>query len=428
LNNRTKVAVPIPVYGIKNDTIVFKKWIEPIKEDSIYSVDRKEAEKIIINFKNEVPEFNLRNNWDKLEGFYPNNRPIKFAFVKDLEDSYYNQIIYAPILTYNVYDGLSPGMRFHNRAILNRPFVYDINPTYSIKSKSITGSAAFVINKDYRESSMFNVKYSVSTSYFHYAPDATYLKINPMVLMQFRNEDFRDNRKQMVLFRQVVINRENSDIVVDSSLQDYSVFNAKYINSRTELTNHISFVGDIQFSGEFGKISTEMQYRKLFEDNRQLNLRLYAGSFLYNSSNSDFFSFALDRPTDYLFDYAYLGRSSSTGIVSQEFILAEGGFKSKLSTPYANQWITTLNASYSIWNWIELYGDVGFVKNTQQKQNFVYNSGIRFNLLPDYFELFFPIHSNNGWEINQPNYNEKIRFVMTLNPDKFIQLFTRKWF
>ena len=428
LNNRTKVAVPIPVYGIKNDTIVFKKWIEPIKEDSIYSVDRKEAEKIIINFKNEVPEFNLRNNWNKLEGFYPNNRPIKFAFVKDLEDSYYNQIIYAPILSYNVYDGLSPGVRFHNRAILNRPFVYDINPTYSIKSKSITGAAAFTINKDYRESSMFNVKYSVSTSYFHYAPDATYLKINPMVLMQFRNQDFRDNRKQMILFRQVVINREKSDIVVDSSLQDYSVFNAKYINSRTELTNHISFVGDIQFSGEFGKISTEMQYRKLFEDNRQLNLRLYAGSFLYNSSNSDFFSFALDRPTDYLFDYAYLGRSSSTGIVSQEFILAEGGFKSKISTPYANQWITTLNASYSIWNWIEVYGDVGFVKNKQQKQNFVYDSGIRFNLLPDYFELYFPIHSNNGWEITQPNYNEKIRFVITLNPDKFIQLFTRKWF
>jgi hypothetical protein len=428
LNNRTKVAVPIPIYGIKNDTIVFKKWIEPIKEDSIYSVDRKEAEKIIINFKNEVPEFNLRNNWKKIEGFYPNNRPIKFTFVKDLEDPYYNQIIYAPILTYNVYDGFSPGIRFHNRAILNRPFVYDINPTYSIKSKSITGSAAFMINKDYRENSMFNVKYSVSTSYFHYAPDATYLKINPMVLMQFRNEDFRDNRKQMFLFRQVVINREKSDIVVDSSLQDYSVFNAKYINSRTELTNHISFVGDIQFSGEFGKISTEMQYRKLFEDNRQLNLRLYVGSFLYNSSNSDFFSFALDRPTDYLFDYAYLGRSSSTGIVSQEFILAEGGFKSKLSTPYANQWITTLNASYSIWNWIEVYGDVGFVKNIQQKQNFVYDSGIRFNLLPDYFELYFPIHSNNGWEITQPNYYEKIRFVITLNPDKFIQLFTRKWF
>ena len=249
-----------------------------------------------------------------------------------------------------------------------------------------------------------------------------------MVLMQFRNADFRDNRKQVLLFRHLVINIEKSDIVVDSSQQNYSVFNAKYINSRTELTNHISFVGDVQFSKEFSKISTELQYRKLFEDNRQLNLRLYAGSFLYNSSDSDFFSFALDRPTDYLFDYSYLGRSSSTGIVSQEFILAEGGFKSKLNSPYANQWIITLNASYSIWSWIELYGDVGFVKNTRQKQNFVYDSGIRLNLLPDYFELYFPLHSNNGWEIAQRNYNEKVRFVITLSPSKFMQLFTRKWF
>jgi len=249
-----------------------------------------------------------------------------------------------------------------------------------------------------------------------------------MMLMQIRNENYRDNRKQLLLFRQVIINRQQSDIVVDSSLQDYSVFDAKYVNSRTELTNHISFMGDVQFSGKFGKISSEVQYRKLYEDNRQLNLRLYAGVFTYNKSNSDFYSFALDRPTDYLFDYAYLGRSSSTGIVSQEFILAEGGFKSKLNTPYANQWMTTLNGSYSIWNWIEAYGDIGLVKNSQQKEKFCHDGGIRLNLLTDYFELFFPIYSNKGWEISQPNYNEKIRFVITLNPDKFIQLFTRKWF
>jgi hypothetical protein len=428
LKNKTNTVVPIPIYGIKNDTIVFKKWINPLKKDSIYSLERNQASKIIINYKNEVPEFNLRNNWKKLEGFYPNNRPIKFAFVKDLEDPYYNQIIYAPIMTYNVYDGLSPGMRFHNKAILNRPFVYDINPTYSIKSESLTGSAIFMLNQNFRDNNLFQVRYSISGNYFHYAQDAAYLKINPMVLMQIRNDDYRDNRKQLVLFRQVIINREKSEIVVDSSLQDYSVFNARYINSRTELANHISFVGDVQFSEKFGKISTELQYRKLLEDNRQLNLRLYAGAFTYNNSNSDFYSFALDRPTDYLFDYAYLGRSSDSGVVSQEFILAEGGFKSKLTPAYANQWITTINGSFSIWNWIEAYGDIGFVKNTNLKEQFLFDSGIRLNLLTDYFELFFPIYSSKGWEISQPNYNEKIRFVVTLNPEKFIQLFTRKWF
>jgi hypothetical protein len=428
LKNKTNIAVPIPIYGLKNDTIVFKKWIEPQLTDSIYTFKRNQANKIVINYKNEVPEFNLRNNWKKLEGFFPNSRPFKFAFVKDLEDPNYNQIIYAPILTYNLYDGLSPGMRFHNRAILNRPFVYDINPTYATKSKVITGSAIFMLNKYYRDSKLFSVRYSISGNYFHYAPDATYLKINPMVLMQFRQDNYRDNRKQLLLFRQVIINREKSEVVIDNSLQDYSVFDMKYINSRTELTNHISFVGDVQFSGEFGKVSTEMQYRKLFEDNRQLNLRLYAGTFTYNNSNSNFYSFALNRPTDYLFDYAYLGRSSQTGLVSQEFILAEGGFKSKLTPSYANRWITTINGSYSIWNWIEAYGDIGLVKNMNQKEQLLFDSGIRLNLLTDYFELFFPIYSSKGWEISEPNYSEKVRFVITLNPDKFIQLFTRKWF
>lgn len=428
LNNRTGVSVPMPIYGIKNDTIVFKKWLETTNKDSIFTLERKEAKKIVINYKNEVPEYNLRNNWKRIEGLFPNNRPVKFALIKDLEDPYYNQVIYAPILTYNVYDGFSPGLRFHNKSILNRPFVYDVNPTYSIKSETITGAAAFVINKDYRNSNLFNVKYSVSGSYFHYAPDATYLKINPMVLMQIRKNEYRDNRKRLIYVRQVIVNREKSAFVMDNSLEDYSVFDVKYINSRTEVTNHISFVGDIQFSSEFGKVSTEVQFRRLFENNHEINLRFYAGSFLYNNSNSDFFSFALDRPTDYLFDYAYLGRSSSTGMVSQEFIMAEGGFKSKLNTPYANQWITTLNGSYTLWNWIEAYGDVGFVKNMQQKNNFVYDSGIRLNLLADYFELYFPLYSNKGMEMAQPHYGEKIRFVVTLDPNKLIPLFTRKWF
>ena len=172
MKNRTNTVVPIPIYGIKNDTIVFKKWINPQKKDSIYSFERNQASKIIINYKNEVPEFNLRNNWKKLEGLFPNNRPIKFAFVKDLENPNFNQIIYAPIMTYNVYDGLSPGMRFHNKAILNRPFVYDINPTYSIKSESLTGSAIFIFNQNFRDKNLFQIRYSISGNYFHYAPDA----------------------------------------------------------------------------------------------------------------------------------------------------------------------------------------------------------------------------------------------------------------
>ena len=427
VKNKTGAPIPIPVYGTKKGAVVFKQWLDIEECDSTFTLARKNADKIVLNYKNEVPEYNLRNNWKKLDGFFPNNRPVKFVFMKDLEDPYYNQVLYVPTLTYNFYDGLSPGIRLHNKTILDKPFIFDINPAYSTKSSNLSGSAVFVVNENYRNSNLFNVRYSVSGSYFHYAPDASYMRINPMVQLRIRESNFRDNRKQLILMRQVVVNREKSEFIIDNSAENYSVFNLKYINTRTEVINHFNFNSEVQISGKFGKIATEMEFRKLFENNRQINLRFYAGSFLYNKTASDYFSFALDRPTDYMFDYNYYGRSESTGFFSQQYIQAEGGFKSKLNTPFANQWMTTLNASFNIWNWLEVYGDIGLLKNKHQNEKFVYDSGVRLNLVTDYFELYFPVYSNNGWEVAQKNYNEKIRFVVTFSPKTLINLFTRKW-
>ena len=426
--NRTGAPIPIPVYGTKKGEIVFKQWLDIEECDSTFSIQRNGADKIILNLKKEVPEYNLRNNWKKLDGFFPNNRPIKFVFMKDLEDPYYNQILYVPSISYNLYDGITPGLRLHNKTILEKPFTFEINPSYSTKSNNLSGSASFVVNQNYRNSTLYNARYSLSGSYFHYAQDATYLKLNPTIQLRIREPNFRDNRKQLILFRQVIVNKEKSAFAIDNSPSNYSIFDARYVNSKTEVTNHFDFSSDVQISGNFGKVTGEIEYRKLFENNRQINLRFYAGSFLYNKTASDFFSFALDRPTDYLFDYNYFGRSENTGFFSQQYIMAEGGFKSKIATPYANKWITSLNASVSVWNWIEIYGDIGFIKNKGQNEKFVYDSGIRLNLVTDYFELYFPVYSNNGWEVAQNNYNEKVRFIVTFSPKTLINLFNRKWF
>ncbi|MFM9826608.1 aminopeptidase [Flavobacterium sp.] len=428
LNNKTNIKVPIAIYGLNKDKIVFKEWLYPKNTDSTFSYKRKGIDRLVLNYENEVPEFNLRNNFLKTDGFFPNNKPIKFVFMKDFEDPNYNQILYVPSIGYNLYDGISPGMRLHNRTILDKPFNFDINPAYSTTSKSLTGSALFFVNQFRRNSNLFNIRYSLSGSYFHYAKDASYLKINPAIQFHFRETNFRDNHKQIILARYVTVNREKSSLITNTSEENYSVFNLKYINTKTEITNHLSFVTDFQLANKFGKVSGQIEYRKLFEDNRQLKIRLFTGSFLYNKTDSDFFSFATDRPTDYLFDYNFFGRSESTGIYSQQYIEAEGGFKSKLKNPFANQWITTFNNSFSIWNWVEAYSDFGLLKNLFIKEKFIYDSGIRLNLVPDYFELYFPIYSNNGWEIGQSNYSEKIRFMVTFSPKTLTTLFTRKWF
>ena len=428
IKNKTDLPIPIPIYGLKKKEIVFKDWLDLKECDSTFTIPRKQADKIILNYNNEVPEYNLRNNWKKLEGFFPNNRPIKCVFMKDLEDSYYNQILYVPTLTYNLYDGLSPGLRLNNKTVLDKPFIFDLAPSYSTKSKTMSGGGIFMINDNYRSGKLYSIRYLLSGSYFHYAPDAGYSKITPSIEFRFREPDFRDNTKEAIILRQVIVNREKSTLIPTNTEDNYSVFNARYYNSKTEITNHFSTNADVQFANNFGKIATEFEYRKLFESNRQLNLRLFIGAFLYNKAKSDYFSFALDRPTDYLFDYNFYGRSESSGFFSQQYIQAEGGFKSKLDTAFANQWMGTVNASFNIWRWIEVYSDFGLLKNNHHQAKFVYDNGIRLNLVTDYFEIYFPVYSNNGLEISHKNYNEKIRFVITFSPKTLINLFNRKWF
>jgi len=427
IKNKTGTRVPIPVYGLKKGEIVFEKWYDGIKKDSSFTVARKNADKIVLNYKNEVPEYNLRNNWKSLSGFFPTNRPVKFVFMKDLEDSYYNQVLYLPTIDYNLYDGLSPGLRLHNKTILDKPFVFDINPMYSPITKRLTGSFSLGANQNLRIGSLYSIKYTINSSYFHYAPDASYLKINPSIVFSIRDKDFRDNRKQGLIFRYNIIKKEPSALINNNS-ENYSIFNAKYFNTKTEVTKHLNLITDLQLSSGFGKVSGEIRYRKLFDTNQQINLRFYAGSFIYNKVASDYYRFGVYRPNDYLFEYNLFGRSETSGFFSQQFISAEGGFKSKLVPAGANQWIVSTNASFNIWNWIELYGDLGIIKNRNTKEQLLYDSGLRLNLVADYFELYFPVYSNNGWEVSQTKYPEKIRFVVTFSPKTLLNLFTRKWF
>ena len=428
IKNKTATAeVPVSIFGIKNKKIVFKQWLTP-KKDSVYSLQRVAADKLIINYQNEVPEFNLRNNWKALGRYSIVNKPIKFNFMKDLEDPKYTQILYVPSVEFNYYDGIIFGLRFHNKTVLDRPFNFDVVPSYSSKSKNFSGSFSFVVNDFNRKSSLFNAKYGLSGSTFQYAPDASYQKINPYLIYRFRPDDYRNNEKEVLVVRQIFVNRQKSTFVTNTFEGSYSIFNVRYGKSKPEILKTIAYNTDLQIAKNFGKLNADFTYRRLFSNSRQINLRFYAGLFLYNNTNSSFFNIALDRPTDYLFDFNYLGRSESTGLLSQEFIAAEGGFKSKVANPSSDQFLTTVNASFNIWNWVEVYGDVGLIKNKIDSTRFLYDSGIRLNLVPDYFELYFPIQSSNGFEMGQKNYQEKIRFVVAFNPNTLLGLFTRKWF
>jgi hypothetical protein len=432
IKNKVDNYMPISLYALNNDKIISKTWIENVSKSKTITIPKNDANKLVLNYENTIPETNLRDNWKSLKGFFFNNKPLQFRLFKDIEDPYYNQVFFMPIIEYkNIYDGLTLGVKTYNKTLLRKHFNYKLEPKYSVKSQSFTGSANIYNIHDIENSNLYSINYGLRSSYESYAPGLFVKQVTPYLSFFFREDaDFRSNKKKALYLRYLDISRDKDLNILNTSEPNYSVFNVRFVNSNDNLINFNSWYADFQVGKTFSKVSFDYEYRRLFENNRQLNLRFFTGAFLSNTNNndSDYFSYALDRPTDYLFDYGYLGRSESTGIFSQQYIDAEGGFKSKLQSAFANQWISTINTSTTLWKYILAYSDIGLVKNKFDNVKFVYDSGIRVNLVTDYFEIYFPIYSNLGWEVGQPNYDQKIRFKFTVDPKSLFGLFRRRWY
>ncbi len=428
IRNRKNNTLPISLYGLNGEgEVVFKTWTNPIDSVMAVNVPSENIRRLALNYEGKIPEYNRRNNFKSIDGLL--NKPLQFRLFQDVEDPNYTQFFFIPVFKYNLYDGISAGVRLYNKTLLPKAMNYSLEPQFAFRSKTLVGSASISYTQQMDDDNLYAMRYGFSGNYYSYDRGLFYRRFSPYMTFAFRNQDLRNNEKQFINLRNVNVYRDENPF---KKRQDpnYSVFNLQYVYSNPNLINYFRSVLDYQISSKFSKLSLDLEYRKLFLNNRQLNLRFFAGVFLFNDTrdDEDFFSFALDRPNDYLFDYNYYGRSESSGLFSQQLIIAEGGFKSQLQPAYANSWITTLNASTNIWKWIYAYGDAGLVHNGHLGTSAVFDSGIRLSLVADYFELYFPIYSNLGFEPNLPHYDQKVRFIVTLSPQTLLGLFTRRWY
>ena len=433
IKNNKKGQTPVSLFTLKNGKVLTKTWLTGIGKKKDFVVANNLADKYVLNYDQKVPEFNVKNNWKSVKGSALFNRPFKLRLIKDYVSPYNNQLYFLPTLEYrNIYDGLNLGLNINNSGILKKPFTFGVAPNYSVNSKTLTGFTKFEYNTYFQDQNLYNIEFGLFMSRSSFAEDSFVRRTLPYLSFNFKDAtNLRSNKFESLNLRYVGIDKDYVETFGNEmALPSYGVFNIRYLNSNIGYKKHYSWFLDTQFSNEFGKVAFNYEIRKRTNKNSFYNLRLFAGSFLYSKidTNQTYFDFALDRPTDYLFEYNYLGQFESSGIFSQQIIIADGGFKSRLETYYANQWITTLNASASIWKYVQTYGDVGFIKNKGKGAEFVYDSGIRLNLITNYFEIFLPVYSNLGWEIAAPEYSQKIRFIFTADPTALFGLFRREWY
>ena len=421
ISEKNNIKIPYSVGLIKNDSIIYSDRFNVYSEIQLPKLDYDYA---VINPEVKIPELNQNNNW-----IYKSNslKPIRLRLIGDLDNPKKRNIYIRPEVTYNLYDGISPGFNFLNKGLKNKPFSYEIFSQYASKEKTLVGSLnlKYQVNNEINDnfSTVYNIFYTTN----HYKEDLRFQVFSPSITVNFRdNNNLRSNIRRSFSISMYNVDKDSHN-VDDNKLNNYSIYNLGYYYSDIGIIKYLKSSANTEFSNNFGKINLVFDYRKIFNSNRQFQARVYLGKFFWNNRNFENFNYNLGRSAGYLFLDNYLGRSERTGLLSQQFIMAGGGFKSFFDNPTTDNFMLSTNLNIGLWKWIEGYLDLGTLKDKGEKPRYFYGTGLRLNLLPDFFELYFPISSSNGFELSQENYSNKIRFIVSYNLESLSKLFTRRW-
>ncbi|MFC6268728.1 aminopeptidase [Frigoriflavimonas asaccharolytica] len=429
IKKNTNLAVPFQLKTFSENGEVQSYWYDtPSKKtDEYYEVPDKNAYKIEVNEGNSFPESSLRDNYLYTKGIFSNMKKIKFKLLKDIPNPEYNEIYLNPRLAFNAYDRILLGLNFKNKSLFDQNFEYSLTPYYSTGTQEIAGSGSVVYKIRPSESFFRSLNFGVAGSFFHYDFDLAYQKYSAFASIDWaKNPRSAINRSFSLSY-----NHFEKDLsaraILNNEYDKYNLFNVNFGYSDNKLIHEKYFSTSYQLMEDFNKISAEAFYRWEFAKNKKMSFRLFAGYFLENNTRNSEFDFGISRVSNYSFSYNLVGQSATSGILSQQFILADAGFKSFIDTT-ANQFITSVNVNSHVWKLFDVYADVGFYKNKSVPSKFIYDTGVKVKIIPDFIEFFLPVYSTLGFEPSFKDYFSRVRFSLVLNFSSLVNTLRRGYY
>ncbi|MGI9526165.1 MAG: hypothetical protein ACR2MS_03525 [Weeksellaceae bacterium] len=421
--NRGNSTIPFK-FNAYSDSAKYSTWLQNSSANFELKIPNQNYETLVINDSIQLPDFKSNNDLYHVNAFF--NRKIKFGWVTDIPTRSYEKVFLLPGVSWNNYDKLQLGLSIGNRTPIPQTWVYRIKPQYSFGENALTGSFQLVRNV-YPINHLFRkVRVGIGGSYQHYNRGLAYKNLGVGIEGIFRKSPRSTMNRSAFAYHQL-IDRDLRTTATEKEkeLKSYGLLNVGFRYWNTNIIHERRMLMNLQLSNTFGKLYGEYYYRWKFGKDKIIGVRLFAGAFLSHDLNhSEYFDFGLDRVNDYTYSYPLLGRSESQGFLSQQFVLAEGGFKSNFNKK-SNQLLFTTNWEYPIWNILDAYADFGYIKNKDNKGEFLYDSGFRIRFIPDYLELYFPIQSTLGFEPTLGAYHERIRFMLNLDLKKFMDYWRR---
>ncbi len=397
------------------------------KTSAYYRIPDENTAKLEINSGGLFPESNFRDNYLYTKGLFSNMKKIRFKLIKDIPNPEYNEIYINPRIDFNAYDNILIGLNFRNESLFDQKFAYSLTPYYSTGTGKITGSGGVSYSFLPPESFYRNLTLGVSGSYFHYDYGLSYSRFSASANLNFRKPPRSTVGRSLGLSYNYYLKDLTPQMIAENEYDRYQLWSLGYGFSDSRLIHEKYFTANIQGMEDFQKVSAEAFYRYEFAQNKKIAFRLFAGYFLNNKTRNNIFDYGISRISNYSFSYGLLGQSATSGLFAQQFVLADGGFKSYIDST-VNQWITSFNVDSHIWKMFNIYADAGLYKNKGLQPKFIWDTGVKVRVIPDFIEIYLPVYSTLGFEPSFKDYAKRIRYTLVLNLSAVVNTVRRGWY
>ncbi|MBI3235386.1 MAG: M1 family metallopeptidase, partial [Bacteroidetes bacterium] len=231
-------------------------------------------------------EVNRKNNTIKPKGLFKRIEPIKLKLGFNLNNPFYTQLNWLPVIAKNNNDGWMVGMALYNQSIFTKNNAFSLIPMYGVKSKELSGIANFTKKiffenelTDYIQLRFEARKFQLPDSTFTTIKQNYYIRLAPEVTIFIKKSSSRSSISNN--FNLKYIN------IVEYSDRKYGTqndfFNITFNHENDRIINPYKGKAFVQLHKDFQKITTEWKGGiNLSKPNKRIYYRLFGGFMYYN--------------------------------------------------------------------------------------------------------------------------------------------------
>lgn len=442
VKNVGEIKAPVALCATRNGKIVGMIWYEGFEGSKVLEFPPAEIDAFKIDYFEFMPEVNRKNNRLRTRGLFKKAEPLSVHLFASLDDPARTQLFLAPAMAYNLYNSFMLGAAYYNHTIYEKKFETELVPMFSFSDKGLAGLANLHVNL-HPKKFISNLTLELKTARFAHEQDVFtnyYNKIAPAVTFNFAKRSATSPFLHQLAYRYVTIFRQYTDYVATDSTHtvhvpvqsefSYGVHDVLYQFSKNTALAPLAARLNFQTGNDIQKLSLSLNQKIFINSTKYVEMRLFAGNIFYMNTRANVlvdYRFRMSGwrgYNDYLYDYAYFGRSETYGLAANQFSETDGAFKAYSALGQTAKWLVALNIKSPRLFRLPLlfYADIG----TCAEDGFVpgqdplmYNAGIDFVIGRDFCEIFVPLLlSRNMQENNTLNgidFVHQIRFTFNLH-------------